>query len=289
MLKSDKTSNPLLQELRDLAARTAATYAIHPQIEAIMVTGSVAKGLSDKASDIDLISFLNSPAPQAFFDAEKRQALASGGGFYGGSPSEGFGVYRYIDGVRVDLGFNLISETEKIIEDVIEHFAVEDLTQQLIIRGIREGVPLHGADYLATWRRQTDVYPDGLVTAMIAKHLKFTPAWILEEMGVARGDHIFLVERFLDNQRRIMNVLYALNRQYAPHKVERLAYLCAQLPLKPDDLYTRFVNIFQRPLAAATADMLALCRETIDLVDRHWPAFDTTAAREWQQRRLTQR
>ena len=42
-------------ELLALAERVAADYATNPQIEAILLTGSVAQGSTDCNSDIDLI------------------------------------------------------------------------------------------------------------------------------------------------------------------------------------------------------------------------------------------
>ena len=88
-------------------------------VAAIVVTGSVARGAADESSDIDMLVFLHEKCSQEEFQAECERANTTGGRLYGGSPDEGFALFHFVDGVRFDVVFDLVSTMEKRIEQVM--------------------------------------------------------------------------------------------------------------------------------------------------------------------------
>ena len=116
-------------------------------IKAAAVTGSISKGYGDDTSDIDTIIMLNRVLLQSEFDKVIADAKASGGNFFHGSPEEGFAVYYYIDGVRCDFGFGHYSETEKLINEMLEKPEV-DLMKHLQIYGLIDGYSLKESNWL---------------------------------------------------------------------------------------------------------------------------------------------
>lgn len=264
--------------LLDLARRNAERYVRDPNVRAILVTGSVAVGTADENSDVDVILYLNRPADQAFFDRELALAEANDGALYAGTPEEGFGLYRYDEGVKCDFGFGTVAETDQLITDVLETHDME-LVKQQIIAGIRASIPLHGASIIEAWKSRTDAYPDGLGDKMIQHHLRVVPIWILRTMGAARGDRLFLTESFLDTTRRLLGVLYGLNRVYHPNKLKGAGSLIDTLEPAPADLRARLTVLYERPPDVAVDELERLVLDVYDLVDAHAPGVDTGPAR----------
>ncbi len=276
------------RELLEIATRNAAEYFEEPVIKGIIVTGSVARGNTDFASDIDTILFTDGPVSQEIFDKENKRAEESGGGFYGGSTEEGFGVYRYVEGVRIDMGFTLISSVEELITDVIEKYDTEP-EKQLIIDGIRRSIVLKGKELITGWKEKTDTYPDELGKAMIKKHLGFDSRWVLEKMGADRDDRLFLYERFLEDIKRFYGVLFGLNRQYHPMKLKGMALSQSLLPIAPKDMLQRVESLFNVPLAESILEYEKLVEEIFALVEEHEPEIDVAPARKRFEMKLTQR
>src|SRR5262245_25266223 len=91
-------------KLRDLAGR-AAERLRGPNVEAVVLTGSVARGVSDAASDLDILVFLREPLSAAEFEAEVAAARASGGSKHDGESGDSFSVFHYVEGRKVDFAF----------------------------------------------------------------------------------------------------------------------------------------------------------------------------------------
>ncbi|MCA9912788.1 MAG: hypothetical protein KC496_05550, partial [Anaerolineae bacterium] len=130
-------------ELRLLAQRVAADYATNPQLEAILLTGSVAQGITDIHSDIDLILFYRElPTPTAM-EALQAAAKASGGNVYGYIPDEGLACYQFIDGIKVDFAHQRTAETDSRIVDFLADPAGADATAHIMLSGIVQGQALY--------------------------------------------------------------------------------------------------------------------------------------------------
>lgn len=250
-------------------------------IASIIVTGSVARGEIDQHSDVDCIIYLNKTPSETFFETQKRLATESGGGVYGGDPDQGFGVYRVIDGIKVDLGIGPVAGTNRIIEDVLERQDLE-LDKQLIIGGIRTGIVLHGRNIIDRWVAQTDTYPDALAIAMIEHHLRIRPIWVLRGMGADRDDRLFLSDEILATQRQIFGVLCGLNRVWHPGKLKGSRHIFDTFTLAPPGCLERMSTMLNTSLHAAVDDLERMVNEVFDLVETDGPSgVDVSARRSY--------
>lgn len=268
----------LVPDRLDFARRNAAPLAADPRVRAVIVTGSVARGTADEASDVDTLVFWDEPLSAAEFEAACEAARASGGGVFGGTPEQGFGVYHYIDGIRCDFGHALTARYEETLARVLED-PEPDLERQLIASGFLHGVPIHGEAWHATWRDRLAAYPPALGSAMVRKHLRFYPLWALDKMGVERGDHLFVRESLLEGAGNILAILCGLNGVYHPGKLKGMAWTVARLAVKPDRVLERLESLFEMTGGRAVETFGALVHETLDLVDAHMPEVGTARTR----------
>lgn len=248
-------------------------------IRAAAVTGSVAKGYADDNSDIDTIVMLNNPMTKSEFDKIVNDAKASGGDFYHGSPEEGFAVYYYIDGVRCDFGFGHYSETETLINEMIEKPEV-DLTKHLMISGLIDGYILKDSDWLAALLKKAEEnYPKELQVMMVEHFKKFHPEWAIEKMTIGRGDILYYYESIIEMTGNIIGILCGLNKYYHPGKLKGVEHTVEKMKIKPRDFINRYKFVLSAEKSEALKEMFSLVRETFDLIDKNLPEVSTARSR----------
>jgi hypothetical protein len=262
----------------DLARRNAARFAADPNVKAIMLVGSVAHGVADDFSDVDCTVFCERALSAATYDAICAEARQSGGDLYYGSPSEGFAVYQYVEGIRCDFGFETIASAERSFAEMLDQ-PDTDLVKQLVAGGVVSGFSLYGAEWLAPWQARLAHYPPGLGPAMVRQYLRFHPRWVLEKMGVERGDWLFLHEAFLEAERNILGILCGLNHLYHPGKLKGAAWTIDRMSHKPPDLLARFERILRDEPTQAVEQLIGLIYETLALIEAHLPEVDTSRNR----------
>lgn len=270
--------NAFTEQRLAIARARVVPFINDPNIRAIMVTGSVADGHTDDASDIDIILFLEQAVSEEVFQAACDSAIQSGGGVHFGTAKDGFAVYEYIDGIRVDLGFNFIAETEEIVTGITER-AETDLVHQLVVTGIQKAVVLHGEALIAGWRARLAQYPPALGEAMIKTYLRFHSRWIMQRMGVERDETMWMNEVFLDAAKNLVAALCAVNGLYHPGKWKGVGHTIDKMQHKPDRLLARLEGMFTAPLAQAVIDLDALILEVIALVETRLPQVDISRAK----------
>ena len=270
-----------LSETRlEMARQNTAVFQQNPHIKAILVTGSVAKGLADDSSDIDIIMYYDVLPSEAEFEAFRQAAFDSGGGFYGGDAEEGFALYQYIDGIRHDFAHALLSETEELLTEFLAEPDLENVNKQIVLDGIRTGVPLIGADITQAWKDRLANYPPQLGEMLVKKHLRFRPHWVLQKMGVDRNEVIFLQEELLTAVQNIFGVLCGLNQLYHPGKIKRLDHTIAQMEISPPNVAARLPALFEVDMQTAVNNLKQLIEETISFVETHCPDVDTSNTRK---------
>lgn len=248
-------------------------------ISAAAVTGSAAKGYADDNSDIDTIVMLNSPMAKSEFDKIINDAKASGGDFYHGSPEEGFAVYYYIDGVRCDFGFGHYSETETLINEMIEKPEV-DLTKHLMISGLIDGYILKDSDWLAALLKKAEEnFPKELQVMMVEHFKKFHPEWAIEKMTIGRGDILYYYESIVEMTGNIIGILCGLNKYYHPGKLKGVEHTIEKMKIKPRDFINRYKFVLSAEKSEALKEMFSLVRETFDLIDKNLPEVSTARSR----------
>lgn len=249
-------------------------------IRAAAVTGSVAKGYADDNSDIDTIVFLNNQMTQCEFDKIVNAAKASGGDLYHGSPEEGFAVYYYIDGVRCDFGFGHYSETETLINEMLEKPEV-DQTKHLMISGLIDGYILKDSGWLAPLiKKAEDNYPQELQVMLVSHFKKFHPEWAIEKMTIGRADILYYYESLVEMTGNIIGILCGLNKFYHPGKLKGVEHTIEKMHIKPRDLVKRYNFVLSAEKSEALKELFDLVRETFDLIDKHLPEVSTKRSRE---------
>ncbi len=267
-------------ELLALAERVSADYATNPQIEAILLTGSVAHGSTDCNSDIDLIlsyAALPSAEEMATLQAAAKQ---SGGDLYGYDPAEGLACYHFIDGIKVDFAHQRTSETNKRICDFLTDPASADATTHIILSGIVQGKPLHGAAVINGWQQQLANLPATFGETLVKQNLRFPPKAILRDMGAGRRDYALVYELLMESVKRLTNIWCGLNGMIPPGKLKSLERLQSRLPIAPAQFTDRVRYLWVLPPDEAVDLFYQLVEETLMLVQQHLPMLDTTQPRQ---------
>jgi hypothetical protein len=271
---------------RALAEIVAPAYAANPKVAGVLLAGSVARGIADQFSDIELDMFWYEPAT----DEERLAPIARAGGqlLYQDADENEWADGFYIGGVKVDTSQFLVDSMERWLTDMVDR-ADTEVEKQLLIAAVQHGLPLHGAELTERWRTKAAAYPDALVHAMVAQHLAFRPRHLIE-MFAERDDLLILHRCLVEVEQLILSVLMGLNRLYMPHPYFKwLDWTVAQMRIAPPDLARRLKLILLAEPRAAADQIHELIEETFDLVERHLPAFDTSAARAvFEERRVVE-
>jgi hypothetical protein len=271
---------------RALAEIVAPGYAANPKVACVLLAGSVARGIADRFSDIEIDIFWHAPPS----DQDLLAPIERGGWEI---------VYRHVDenewadgflieGIKVDTSQFLVSTIDRWLDDAIVRADVEP-EYQVRITAIQHGRPLHGAELIERWRDRTAAYPEALAHAMVAGYSSFRPRYLLE-MLAARGDVLMLHQDLVAAEQQILSILMGVNRVYAPHPYHKwLDWEIAQLPLAPPGLNRRLREILRAEPRAAVDQLSGLIEETFELIDWHLPGFDTSAARaQFGERRVVE-
>lgn len=276
-------------ELYALAQRVAGEYAANSQVEAILLTGSVAQGVTDINSDVDLILSYAELPPPAQMDALQEAARASGGNIYGYDPAEGLACYHFIDGVKVDFAHGRTAETTARIAAFLADPGAADTTSHVILSGIVHGQALHGAERIADWQRQLADLPASFGESLVQSNLCFPPVAVLRDMGAGRRDYALVYELLMESVKRLANIWCGLNGVIPPGKLKSLERLQARLPIAPARLADRLRYLWVLPPEEAVDLFYQLVEETLALIEQHLPALDTIQSRQRLQLALHKR
>jgi hypothetical protein len=261
-----------------LAEEVAAVYAVLPNVRAILLTGSVARGDADEISDIDTVIWYEEPPSFETIDAIRRQVGGSERLFLVGGPAEGGCAESYpVAGIKCDFAHVGLAALETDLAEVLEQ-QKPDSPVQKVIAGILEGVPLYGAALIEAWKAKVALYPDGLAEAMVRHHLRFHPRWVLEKMGADRDDTLFLYECLVEAEKKIMGILLGLNRIYHWGELKRLDALASAMTIAPPELARRLKAVLRAEPHAAVRELDALIEETLALVEARMPGVDVGEA-----------
>ncbi|MGB0386510.1 MAG: hypothetical protein ACPGWR_17010 [Ardenticatenaceae bacterium] len=275
------------QYLLALAQDIAEPYSELPMTRAVMVTGSVAKGLSDFYSDIDMTIYYEDELP----DEEALHAIRqqNGGGerkWVLGKREEGSFAEAYpLKGIEVQIGHTTIAAWEGTIAHVMEKLDVESPAQKAM-EGTLACQALYGAEYIDKWKAQIAAYPDALAEKMVTTHLQFFPIWGLESHFRTRDATIWYQEILVESAQKLIAVLAGLNHLYfTTFQFKRTHSFINQMTIKPDNLAARLEGLFCGAMTEVLPEVESLVKETIALVEEHMPHIDTTRAKArigWQ-------
>jgi hypothetical protein len=277
-------SDPIATRV-EIARRVAEGYRAHDVVAGILVAGSVARGLADDMSDIELDVYWSRPPT-----TEEREAAVEGAGWgrvYAAVDEHEWADGLSADGVKVDVsGF-----TTSTIDGYVDAALAGDTEPELQVRvtALRDGQALHGQEAIESWRRRVEVYPEALAVAMVEDGLSLRSRERLE-MLAARDDVVLLHRDLVDGVQGVLDALFGLNRVWCPHPHHKwLDWEATLLPLKPDRLVERIRALMVAGPAEIVAGLGSLVDDTLDLCEAHVPKADVaTLRREFDHRRVTE-
>jgi hypothetical protein len=268
--------SPAVEQRLAIAGRAAAAYVANSRVAAVLVAGSVARGLADEHSDIELDVYWASPPSE-----EERIAAVEGAGWtrvYAEVDEHEWADGYSIDGVKIDTSGFLTSTIDGYLDAALARGDVEP-ELQVRITALLHGRALHGDRVIDAWRSRCRPYPIALAVAMVDTGLDLRPRQRLE-MLAARDDVLLLHRDLVDNVHGILDALFGLNRVYVPHPFHKwLDWEGSLLTLAPEDLVGRIRRLLVAPPLAAAAQLCALAVQTFDLVEHGLPEADVSAAR----------
>jgi len=266
-----------------ITRRIAAVYRTNPNVQAVMVSGSVARGYADHYSDLEIGVFWSSPPT----DAERTAVIEQIGGdlwsltSYTTDPewvvNEHYGLssveingQRQTGLVMIDTKHATLTCLEGCFRDVLEQFDTM-LPKQILIAAIQDGIGLYGNALLAQWQARAKQYPDRLAIKMIQENLWCGP-WFIPQAYVERDDQLVLYQHVVWMQQSILKILAGLNRCYYPSAEHKwIDALIARFRLVPTNLAARLKQVFHEPPVEGMRQMLELVHETVALVEQHCP------------------
>ena len=169
----------------EFARAIGPAYAAHPDVRAVEVGGSVARGCADRYSDIEVGVFWGAPPTEE----ARREAAHSARGvawrayeFADGEWSEEYTTA----GVKIDVRHRLVATAEEWLIAVLDRCDT-DVVKQNSISALQHARPLHGAFLLAEWQSRAGAYPDGLAEARVRENLMLgrTSGWRCWPTGTA--------------------------------------------------------------------------------------------------------
>lgn len=255
----------------DIARRVAEAH-IPIGLHAAYLTGSVAEGIADDQSDIDMGLFFHELPPESELVRVRQELDANVPKWVLGSYDEGELLYSIkIDGIEVQYGMSPTSTQDRYVAELLEGKYLKG-PEQKIGMGTLFAIPLHGVDVVDGWKAKLRAYPDSLRRMMVEAH---RPARRLEELyGKIEDRDCLLWQRreLVDLAYNICGMLAGLNgKWHADFQFKRLHRFCESLEIAPDELARHIETMVNAPIPLAVEVGQRLCDETLALVDVHLP------------------
>jgi predicted nucleotidyltransferase len=262
------------QSIRLRAIAETIEAALPAEVQEVVVTGSVSRGVADVVSDIEML--IVTPEQLELDDcyslAEACGLTELGTWGRQGVPTKRVSGYR--DGVPIELIWWSTAQAASAVDAI---FAGELSSSA---DALANGVALRTSGLHAQWQERLRHYPDELAGARIEDAALtwggFAPAGLLTI--IRPGERLALVERMVDDATRVVRIVFALNRVWQP-TLKRLADRAAALPRKPDRLAERIEEALTEPdPLRAVLVMTELQADTVALAP---DGPNVVRAREW--------
>lgn len=268
-----------MKHLNELAKKIAEIYRKNEKVNAVMLAGSVSRGLCDEFSDIELY-VLWEAAPT---DEDRKDVIFQLDGkilsFYDVEDEEWSEAYS-VNGVKIEVSNFLSSTIDRFSEDVTVKMDT-NLDKQVIVASIHDGIPLHGAENIFVFKQRVQTYPDQLKVNMIEEQLFFSSRWAAREAFIHRGDFFIFQKVASDVIEKILLMLHGLNGIYVVHPAFKwLSYTVSKLEQKPRDLEKRILSIFNSQSEVSVRELEKLLEETVDLIEKFMPSVNTNEFRK---------
>lgn len=266
-----------------LARQNAASYIMIPQVKAIGIAGSVARGEADAYSDIDMSIYYEELPTEEELKLAYKQNQGTDYRVYADEREGGALTEQYFArGIKCDFGHVTIERFEGEIKQLLEECDPENILLKML-EGIVDMVPLYGVQLIEQWKAKVANYPDKLAQAMVKKHLQFRPLWVLNNYGVKRDDVLFLKDELQQAVRKIIGVLSGLNRFYhpvTPAPFKGIDKLINKMAIAPPNLSFRLKQVLREEPQIAVNQLDELIEDIFALVEKYMPEVDTGEYKE---------
>jgi hypothetical protein len=258
-------------------------YAAAGGVDAVMVSGSTARGDADRWSDVEVGVFWGRPPTLSDRIAVAEAARAADIRTVNeGSPPWYDHIYLGAprpEGLMVEVVHTLTSTVDDMPDDVLNSHRPDGPSLDAI-KGIVDGRDVRGprADLVARWQKRTATYPGELTLAVVRRDGNIEQFWRWQ-MLVGRGNPLILAREFMRSASQLLTLLHALNGRYCGHPsaFKRLDNL--DLPLAPPSLAARIRAVFNRPAPEGAQLLQDLVEETYELIELHLPEVNVDLLR----------
>lgn len=237
----------------------------------IIVVGSVSRGVADRNSDIE-IELLNENIPS---EKERVDWIKQIGGTqitsYGGPIADGsmWIIFKYKD-FWIEAGWQSFKTMEENVDNILKGEII-DHDRLLLPWVIRNAIGINEGDLIKKLREDLNAYPDILQKKIIISSLKgltITLASQVKKALAERDDKLPLLERLIGDVKRVLRILFALNKEWEPDW-KRIQYIVEDLEVKPNDLYDRIDCIITLKDSLESLDKcFELIKDTLLLIPR---------------------
>jgi hypothetical protein len=263
----------LVERIARLLPRAEPTMAL--------VTGSVARGLDDGSSDLDVYLYWDhgEAAEQATLADPDRFTPLGASRAFGVPTATGWFTKLRLDGRYVDVEDVDVAVLSRAVAALDGRQAPPGWAVKVAV-GIRDAMAVLGGADLVVWQRRLEC-GDSAATAEVAARLPrlLAPSALYAVTG-ARGDVLGFTARVSALLLDVVAMLGAVNRRFVPVDDPKwLPWHLAQLTLAPTAFDDRIRAALIDPSPAAMADLDRAVIEALDLIDRHVAGGDTRAAR----------
>lgn len=249
--------------------------------QAIAITGSVARGVADQFSDIELYFWVEEQQGLEVY----RRWLGSLGAQVAIQPEdeclhgESLMTKSWYKGVFLEALWQPWDALSRQLEPVLAA-QTTDHWQLTEAWHVADALTLREETRLSCWREQLTHYPDELQARLVAQATwswgrpHWWPASLITLWPlVQRHAHLALTENLVGETEQVLRLLFALNRQWEPDW-KWLVPQSQRLARKPDRLVERIDELFSLPKPSERVRAcLQLILETLELVP---PPYDMT-------------
>jgi predicted nucleotidyltransferase len=271
-----ETASMSAERALDTAVRIGALLDAD-EVDMVLVTGSAARGLADRSSDIDLYVYgaRSAEAALSMHDALR----ASGARLVFGVPTpvgrfEKFRLAdRFVDVEQVDSG---------VLETIAGRVQIGDIERDdiKIVAGLRDAVAVSGAATLAMWNDRLAL-TDRVAVAEVARLGRdLLPPRAIHDLTWARSDPLSYAARMSAVLLAGVGLLGVVNRPWiAVHEPKWIPWQVERLAIRPDDVVERISDAISHPTERSIDAATVVLEEIVDLVDEHVDGADTRVPR----------
>ena len=254
----------IAQPIPQQAQRVADAMTRLPGIIGITLGGSVASGLADESSDLDIYIYWRALLAEPEERAERLRPLADEGSLRMNILTWGLEDHLQVQGKLVEVIYFDLDAIRADVERAYGEGLISNAYTTSLLYTLASSHMLHDAtgEVTALRERLHALYPEPTRDKLLRHHpelLRFSLKllWRAQE----RGDLLFVQQMRYEIQATCFDLLFALNRLYHPGG-KRLLIHGKRCLIKPDDMSARWERT-----ARIAADDPALAEELESLVE----------------------